>query len=299
MNPKNMLSEKLKPLRVVNNYKFRFYRLLANDVQQWVCYKKTCNAAIKYDVNGTICEQNTTHNHEPDDLQSILRQKISNSVKRKAVEQFSERPAKIIHSEIVFSDFEQAIHTAIKDVWPTTNLKACRFHLGQAWFRKMQSLGLAKPYMKPGEMSEYLKLFFGLPFLRPDEVDDCFVTDIMALLPPNNSKLTAFTDYILEVYVREDSRYPPSLWAEYFGYTLHLSSMPVCITSSDAVLVIKGNTPQELQNGRQSTMIHRLTTNLRSKANVRQKYLDCGRNMGEKRKRSVNPLADYSTLLMV
>ncbi|XP_025201851.1 uncharacterized protein LOC112599258 [Melanaphis sacchari] len=63
-------------------------------------------------------------------------------------------------------------------------------------------------------MSEYLKLFFGLPFLRPDEVDDCFVTDIMALLPPNNSKLTAFTDYILEVYVREDSRYPPSLWTE-------------------------------------------------------------------------------------
>ncbi|KAL4091944.1 hypothetical protein QTP88_026543 [Uroleucon formosanum] len=118
------------------------------------------------------------------------------------------------HANLVFSDFEQAIHTAIKDVWPTTNLKACRFHLGQAWFRKMQSLGLAKPYMKPGEMSEYLKLFFGLPFLRPDEVDDCFVTDIMALLPPNNSKLTAFTDYILEVYVREDSRYPPSLWAE-------------------------------------------------------------------------------------
>jgi len=70
----------------------------------------------------------------------------------------------------VFSDFEQAIHTAIKDVWPTTNLKACRFPLGQAWFRKMQSLGLAKPYMKPGEMSEYLKLFFGLPFLRPDDV---------------------------------------------------------------------------------------------------------------------------------
>jgi len=360
MNSKNILSEKLKPLRVVNNYKFRFYRTLANDVQRWVCCKKTCNAAIKYDVNGAICEQNTTHNHEPDDLQSILRQKVSNSVKRKAVEQFSERPSKIIHSEMsstalsvldsndislirknihtarmniypklprdfpqlhatlpdvinkiqtknnekwifindvqnnivcfttqinldflkqcdsifmdgtfsscpfpfkqlfvihgfknssyiplffsllpskchnayktvldhlknhlcdyipnrVFSDFEQAIHTTIQDVWPTTNLKASRFHQGQAWFRKMQSLGLAKPNMKPGEMSEYLKLFFGLPFLRPDEVDDCFVTDIMALLPPNNSKLTAFTDYILEVYVREDSRYPPSLWAE-------------------------------------------------------------------------------------
>jgi len=68
----------------------------------------------------------------------------------------------------------------------------------------MQQLGLEKPYIKPGEMSEYLKLFFGFPFLRPDEVDDCFVS-------PNNSNLTAF---ILEVYVREDLRYPPSLWAE-------------------------------------------------------------------------------------
>jgi len=75
----------------------------------------------------------------------------------------------------------------------------CRFHLGQAWFHKMQSLGLSKPMQKYGKMSEYLKLFFGLPFLRPDEVDDCFITDIMALLKPNNSKSTAFTDYILEV----------------------------------------------------------------------------------------------------
>jgi hypothetical protein len=30
----------------------------------------------------------------------MLRQKVSNSVKRKAVEQFSERPSKIIHSEM-------------------------------------------------------------------------------------------------------------------------------------------------------------------------------------------------------
>jgi hypothetical protein len=80
--------------------------------------------------------------------------------------------------------------------------------------RKMQSLGLQKTYMKTGESSEYLKYFFGLPFLRPNEVDDCFVTDIMALLP-SNAKLSSFTDYILEVYIRENSMYLPSLWAEW------------------------------------------------------------------------------------
>jgi hypothetical protein len=43
-----------------------------NDVQRWVCCKKTCNAAIKYDVNGVICKQNATRNYEPDHHQSIV-----------------------------------------------------------------------------------------------------------------------------------------------------------------------------------------------------------------------------------
>lgn len=50
-----ILSEKLKALRIVNGYKFRFYRTLVNDVQRWICCKKTCNAAIKYYANGAIC----------------------------------------------------------------------------------------------------------------------------------------------------------------------------------------------------------------------------------------------------
>jgi len=63
--------------------------------------------------------------------------------------------------------------------------------------------------MKTGDISEYLILFFGLNFLQPDEVDNyyyyyyyCFITDIMAFLPSNNSKLTTFTDYILEMYMQ-------------------------------------------------------------------------------------------------
>ncbi|KAE9525841.1 hypothetical protein AGLY_014067 [Aphis glycines] len=130
MNLKNMLSEKLKPLRVVNNNKFRFYRTLANDVQRWVCCTKTCNANIKYDVNGAICEQNTTHNHEPDDLQSMLRQnflpqKVSNCV----IEQLSDRPSKIIHFEISstalnvldsndITVIRKNIHTALMNIYP-------------------------------------------------------------------------------------------------------------------------------------------------------------------------------------
>jgi len=124
-----MLSEKLKPLRIVKGYKFRYYLTLVNDVQRRICCKNTCNAAIKYNVNGAICEQNTTHCHEPDEHKSMLRQKVSNSVKRKTVDQLRERPSKIIHSgmsstvlSVLNSNYvtliRKNIHTARMNIHP-------------------------------------------------------------------------------------------------------------------------------------------------------------------------------------
>jgi len=43
---------------------------------------------------------------------------------------------------IVYADFETAIHNTVTTVWPGLEVKACRFHLRQNWWRKMQSLGL-------------------------------------------------------------------------------------------------------------------------------------------------------------
>jgi len=45
---------------------------------------------------------------------------------------------------IVFADFETAIHNVVTTVWPGLEVKVCRFHLGQSWWRKIQSLGLSK-----------------------------------------------------------------------------------------------------------------------------------------------------------
>ena len=50
--------------------------------------------------------------------------------------------------KIVFADFETAIHNAVTIVWPGLEVKACCFHLGQSWWRKIQSLGLSKQYGK-------------------------------------------------------------------------------------------------------------------------------------------------------
>jgi hypothetical protein len=67
---------------------------------------------------------------------------------------------------IVYADFETAIHNAMTTVWPGCEVKACRFHLGQSWWRKIQSLELSKQYGKnDSEVSQFLKKIFGLSLL--------------------------------------------------------------------------------------------------------------------------------------
>ncbi|KAE9524358.1 hypothetical protein AGLY_015397 [Aphis glycines] len=115
--------------------------------------------------------------------------------------------------------FNHAIHVAVNKVWPSTRLRRCRFHLGQAWFRKIQSLGLVDEYKnKNYEIGKYLKTFFGLSFLNPPDVNDCFTDDLISILP-QDYRMECFTDYILENHITESSQYPPELWAS-FTYSL-------------------------------------------------------------------------------
>jgi hypothetical protein len=45
-----------------------------------------------------------------------------------------------IFPTIFCADFETAIHNALTAVLPGCEFKACRFHLGQNWWRKIHSL---------------------------------------------------------------------------------------------------------------------------------------------------------------
>ena len=53
-----------------------------------------------------------------------------------------------------------------------------------------------------------------IPSLRIDavETEDIFV-DIMSV-SPDDEKCIKFADYLVENYVTNDSKFPPSLWAE-------------------------------------------------------------------------------------
>lgn len=81
-------------------------------------------------------------------------------------------------------------------------------------WRKIQALGLTTSYKdKNSDVGRFLSFCFGLPFLKPEDVGDCFGIDFSAF-QPNDLKLTEFTDYLVDNYISENSRFPPSIWAE-------------------------------------------------------------------------------------
>jgi hypothetical protein len=106
--------------------------------------------------------------------------------------------------EIIFADFEKAIHLTVSEVWPQSKLRGCIFHLGQAWWRKNQSLGLSDEFKnKDSEIGQILKYFFGLPLLPPNIIQNVYVE--LMTIKPLHEKHDTFFDYVLENYIENDS----------------------------------------------------------------------------------------------
>jgi hypothetical protein len=53
-----------------------------------------------------------------------------------------------------------------------------------------------------------------VPFLKPDEMEDCFTDDIVSILS-EDEKVQQFSDYILNTYIKPDCDFSPSVWGMY------------------------------------------------------------------------------------
>jgi len=114
----------------------------------------------------------------------------------------------------MYADFEKSIHIGAKNVWPDIITKGCRFHLGQAWWRKVQNLGLSTHYCDDvSEIVQFLKNIFELPMLKEHDIEMSFTEDFMSI-KPNDEKLNQFIDYLVENYIDTQSDFPPHTWAE-------------------------------------------------------------------------------------
>lgn len=79
-------------------------------------------------------------------------------------------------------------------------------------------MGLSSEYKNQNsEVGRWLNHLFGLTFLSPEEVGECFVEDFMSDKPDGNEKLNQFVDYLVDNYIDDDSLFPPTVWAERTG----------------------------------------------------------------------------------
>ncbi|XP_050518650.1 uncharacterized protein LOC126892875 [Diabrotica virgifera virgifera] len=231
---KIVLSEKGKQLIVLNGFKYRFHKFLKNNDKRWMCCAQTrekCKAFLKTQNDNVVTEIRDEHNHSELNEDALKRQMLSNSLKRKAREDIGERSMKILQKELRNGDistlttkdvalvrknmynargsllpklpknFEEAIQQSVTEVWTNVSLKCCRFHLGQSWWRKIQALGLTSLYKdKESDVGKYLTYCFGMPFLNPEDVGDCFV-EALSSIQPQNHRIVEFADYLVDNYV--------------------------------------------------------------------------------------------------
>ena len=74
---------------------------------------------------------------------------------------------------VVHVDFEWTVMKLIENIFPSAILNCCRFHLGQSWWRKIQSLGLSNDYKdRESDIGKWLIMIFGLPFIPHEEIED-------------------------------------------------------------------------------------------------------------------------------
>lgn len=60
------------------------------------------------------------------------------------------------------------------------------------------------------EISRFSTYIFGLPFLNPEDVGDCFAFNLV-VIKPTCDKIDAFCDYLVDTYIAEDSILPPNI----------------------------------------------------------------------------------------
>jgi hypothetical protein len=71
---------------------------------------------------------------------------------------------------------------------------------------------LRTAYTNNDELGKWLKLFFGLPFLSPHEIENVFIE--LVSICPNLDIGCLFSDYILKTYVEDHYLFPPKIWAQ-------------------------------------------------------------------------------------
>lgn len=79
-----------------------------------------------------------------------------------------------LNPSVIICDYEQAAHSAARNIFNDVRIQGCFFHLGQSLFRKIQAEGLANRYVKEENFALNLRKLWTLAFLPSEEIKDAF-----------------------------------------------------------------------------------------------------------------------------
>ena len=134
-----------------------------------------CDGTFKF-VPKLFYQLYTIHAIKDDYLFACVYILLANKTKETYIKAFrilkDKRPD--LEPETVTTDFEKAAIDALKIVFDKVQPQGCFFHLSQAIWRKIQSLGLTNSYVTDDNSRLYCKLLAALAFLPSNQITQAF-----------------------------------------------------------------------------------------------------------------------------
>jgi len=95
----------------------------------------------------------------------------------------------------VVIDCESSILSAIRSVLPSASVHCCRFHLGQAWWRHMNSIGLGLIHKdRSSDVAHWLQLFLDYHFFHRTKLQMLLL--MTSCHAPASDTAIKFADYV-------------------------------------------------------------------------------------------------------